>query len=175
MRTLLGGCSGRLQKNCTGRQNQGKNSNSFQHGNLLFKFLGSSISCFLTFGCVRTCSSLPLKTVSANEFVLIRLPVSYHRLWMAQTPWGNLPVNDAHVHFFSHKFYSALARQKKLENAEAVGPLLNWEIPPRDPATLAQSWAAELDRHGVNRTSLIASMHGDERFAGALLDSPPAP
>jgi uncharacterized protein len=91
---------------------------------------------------------------------------------MAQTPWGDLPVNDAHVHFFSHKFYSTLARQKKVE-AEALAPLLNWEIPPRDPAMLAQSWAAELDRHGVNRASLIASTHGDEESVAAAVSSHP--
>ena len=51
---------------------------------------------------------------------------------MAQTPWGNLPVNDAHVHFFSRPFYTALARQKKLEQPEALAPLLDWEIPPAD-------------------------------------------
>jgi predicted TIM-barrel fold metal-dependent hydrolase len=173
VRTLFSERSGRLQKNCTRRQNQGKNSNSFQHGNLLLKFLGTSVSCFLILGCVRTCSSLLLKTVSVNEFVLIGGPVSYDRLCMAQTPWGDLPVNDAHVHFFSHKFYSALARQKKLENAEAVGPLLNWEIPPHEPAMLAQSWAAELDRHGVHRASLIASMHGDEESVSTAVAAYP--
>jgi predicted TIM-barrel fold metal-dependent hydrolase len=88
---------------------------------------------------------------------------------MAQTPWGDLPVNDAHVHFFSHKFYSTLARQKKLEGAEALGPVLNWEIPLHDPAILAQTWVAELDRHGVNRASLIASTHGDEESVSAAV------
>ena len=92
---------------------------------------------------------------------------------MAQTPWGELPVNDAHVHFFSHKFYSTLARQKKLEDAEALAPLLNWEIPPRDPAMLAQTWAAELDRNGVNRASLIASTHGDEESVSAAVSAYP--
>jgi predicted TIM-barrel fold metal-dependent hydrolase len=92
---------------------------------------------------------------------------------MAQTPWGELPVNDAHVHFFSHKFYLVLARQKKLEDAEALAPLLNWEIPSRDPAMLAQTWAAELDRNGVNRASLIASTHGDEESVSAAVAAYP--
>ena len=81
---------------------------------------------------------------------------------MAQTPWGDLPVNDAHVHFFSHRFYSVLARQKKADSAEALAALLNWEIPQTDPFELAQRWTAELDLNGVNRACLIASMHGDE-------------
>jgi predicted TIM-barrel fold metal-dependent hydrolase len=88
---------------------------------------------------------------------------------MPQTPWGELPVNDAHVHFFSHSFYSALARQKKAENAEALEALLNWEVAGRDPTVLAQRWVAELDRHGVNRASLIASIHGDEESVSAAV------
>ncbi|MGI8960372.1 MAG: amidohydrolase family protein [Bryobacteraceae bacterium] len=92
---------------------------------------------------------------------------------MAQTPWGDLPVNDAHVHFFSHKFYSTLARQKKLESAEALSPLLNWEIASPDPAALAKSWVADLDRQGVNRACLIASMHGDEESVSAAVAAYP--
>lgn len=81
---------------------------------------------------------------------------------MAQTSWGDLPVDDAHVHLFSHGFYSTLARQKKLESAEALGPLLDWEIPSPDPVALAARWVTELDRNGLNRSCLIASGHGDE-------------
>ena len=81
---------------------------------------------------------------------------------MAQTPWGNLPVVDAHIHFFSHHFYSGLARQKKLDNAEALGAILDWQIPAPDPLVLAAQWIEELDRHGVERACLIASTHGDE-------------
>jgi predicted TIM-barrel fold metal-dependent hydrolase len=39
---------------------------------------------------------------------------------------------------------------------------LAWQLPPEDPAELARTWAAELDRHGVARAALIASMPGDE-------------
>ncbi len=92
---------------------------------------------------------------------------------MAQTPWGDLPVNDAHVHFFSHAFYSALARQKKVENAEALAPLLGWEIPSPDVLTLAERWIAELDRQGVNRVCLMASMHGDEEAVAAAVAAHP--
>ncbi len=81
---------------------------------------------------------------------------------MAQTPWGNLPVNDAHVHFFSHAFFSSLARQKKVENAEALAMLTDWQIPPADPQFLTSSWVQEIDHHGVLRAALIASVPGDE-------------
>lgn len=92
---------------------------------------------------------------------------------MAQTPWGDLAVSDAHVHFFSHAFYSALARQKKVEHAEALGRLLDWEIPASDPLSLATRWIAELDRHRLKRVCLIASTHGDEQSVSAAVAAYP--
>jgi uncharacterized protein len=88
---------------------------------------------------------------------------------MAETPWGTLHVADAHVHFFSHRFYAGLARQSGAENAEALGPVLNWEIPPADPTLLAIQWAAELDRHQVSQACLIASSPGDEDSVAAAV------
>jgi uncharacterized protein len=92
---------------------------------------------------------------------------------MAQTPWGDLPVADAHVHFFSYSFYSALAAQKKLAGPAALGPLLNWEIPSADHASLAARWVQELDGHGVNRAALIASVPEDEASVEAALTAYP--
>jgi uncharacterized protein len=90
-------------------------------------------------------------------------------LKMPATPWGDLPVNDAHVHFFSHRFYSGLARQKKVADAESLAMLLDWQIPPADPNFLAQAWAEELNRQGVRRAALIASTHGDEGSVAAAV------
>jgi uncharacterized protein len=92
---------------------------------------------------------------------------------MAQTPWGNLLLRDAHVHFFSYNFYSALARQKVANNVQALGPLLDWEIPASDPPALAARWIAELDRHGIERASLIASTPTDEESVSAAVASYP--
>lgn len=92
---------------------------------------------------------------------------------MANTPWGDLRVNDAHVHFFSERFYSRLAAHKKLEDAEGLAPLLQWEIPVADPAWLAKRWIAELDKHGVSRACLIASVHGDEASTAAAVAAYP--
>ena len=92
---------------------------------------------------------------------------------MAQTAWGDLPVNDAHVHFFSYNFYSGLARQKKIDSTEALGPLLDWEIPSPDPVQLAGRWVAELDRYRVGRTCLIGSAHGDEENVSAAVAAHP--
>lgn len=77
------------------------------------------------------------------------------------SPWGPLAVADAHVHFFSHHFFSALAGQAGL-TLEAAGTKLGWQLPPSDPETLAASWAHELDRNGVFASVLMASIPGDE-------------
>jgi uncharacterized protein len=105
---------------------------------------------------------------------------------MIQTPWGMLPVADAHVHFFSHRFFAALAEQKGVP-LDGLAPLLNWQLPAEDPIQLADTWAHELDRHGVEKASIIASIPGDGesviaavrrhpgRFYGYMLVNPAAP
>lgn len=92
---------------------------------------------------------------------------------MAQTPWGDLPVNDAHVHFFSRRFYAGLARQKGLDTPAALAPLLGWDIPEADNAALAQRWVTELDRNGIERAALIASAPGDEASVTAAVAAYP--
>jgi predicted TIM-barrel fold metal-dependent hydrolase len=111
-----------------------------------------------------------------------------------QSPWGEIEVCDAHVHFFSHGFFSALAKQrsaqdgqKPAETAAGVAAVLGWEAPPQDPTELAGLWTAELDRRGVRRAALIASVPGDEasvaaavltypqRFYGYFMVNPVAP
>ncbi len=93
---------------------------------------------------------------------------------MKQTPWGELAVNDAHIHFFSQTFYSGLMRQKKLDSLESLGTLLGWEMPGKDPCSLAGRWVAELDAHGVDRACLIASSPGDEATVAAAVEAYPA-
>ena len=92
---------------------------------------------------------------------------------MAQTPWGNLSVNDAHVHFFSHDFYSGLSQQKKLDSAQALAPVLGWDIPASDPVTLARQWVSEMDRFDIRHACLIASTHGDEASVAAAVEAYP--
>jgi predicted TIM-barrel fold metal-dependent hydrolase len=82
-------------------------------------------------------------------------------------------VSDAHVHFFSHRFYSALAAQRQAPNADALAPLLEQQIPPPDPAALAARWAHELDTHQAGRACLIASIHGDEDSVAAAVSIHP--
>ncbi len=103
-----------------------------------------------------------------------------------ESPWGPLNVSDAHVHFFSQRFFGSLASQAGT-NLEQLQQILNWGIPGPDPAELADQWAAELDRRGVARAALIASVPGDqesvmaavrhapERFYGYAMVDPTSP
>jgi predicted TIM-barrel fold metal-dependent hydrolase len=84
------------------------------------------------------------------------------------TPWGDFAVADAHVHFFSRKFFSALGSQAG-KTAEQVADTAGWVLPPEDPAELGRAWAAELDGHGVRHAALIASMPGDEASVESAL------
>lgn len=92
---------------------------------------------------------------------------------MAESPWGPLRVADAHVHFFSHGFFNKLAVQKGVEDASAVGALLQWEVPSSDAAQLADTWAAELDKNGVTHAAIIASIPGDEQSVVAAVTQRP--
>lgn len=77
-----------------------------------------------------------------------------------QTPWGDIAIRDAHVHFFSHRFYQLLTGGR---DAAQVADELGWEAPPAEPELLAKHWTMELDRHNVAAASLIASVPGDEQ------------
>ena len=85
------------------------------------------------------------------------------------TAWGEIPVWDAHVHFFSHGFFSLLARQKPGLEVGQMGELLGWEMPPEDPVELAGRWVAEFDRQGVAGSVLMASLPGDEESVAAAV------
>jgi predicted TIM-barrel fold metal-dependent hydrolase len=63
-------------------------------------------------------------------------------------------ICDAHVHFFSPGFFAGLGASREAVTA------LGWEDPGTTEA-LAARWVHELDKHGVNRAALIASLPGD--------------
>ena len=97
---------------------------------------------------------------------------------------------DVHCHFFSSRFFEILTKDRSdlptSDRARAVSQVLGWD-PPGSPEELADRWATELDRHGVSRCALIASIPGDEesvatalarhpaRFAGFFMFNPVAP
>src|SRR6516165_4748057 len=88
-----------------------------------------------------------------------------------RTPWGDLAVADAHVHFFSHNFFQSLAVQAR--DLPALQETLGWHLPPADPARLAEKWVTELNRHGVSRAAIIASTPGDEASVIAAANAYP--
>jgi uncharacterized protein len=85
------------------------------------------------------------------------------------TNWGDLPVSDAHIHFFSHGFFSILATQKQGLAVETLGHTLGWQMPPGDPAHLASQWDAELAAHGVHTAAIMASLPGDEHSVASAV------
>ncbi len=78
-----------------------------------------------------------------------------------QTPWGECAVWDAHVHFFSRRFFDSLASQTGRPPGE-IATTLGWELAPADPVALGARWLTELDRYGVAGAAAIASIPGDE-------------
>jgi uncharacterized protein len=99
-------------------------------------------------------------------------------------------VNDAHCHFFSPRFFETLARETGgrfgADAATSIPAALGFD-PPGSVEALADRWVSELDRHGVSRAALIASVPGDEdsvatavarhpqRFVGFFMINPLAP
>jgi predicted TIM-barrel fold metal-dependent hydrolase len=99
-------------------------------------------------------------------------------------------VNDAHCHFFSTKFFFALGQGlpgvEPGQAAHTALARLGWES-PGTALQLADRWAAELDRHGIRRAALIASVPSDvdsvasavarhpRRFVGFFMVDPTQP
>ena len=92
-------------------------------------------------------------------------------------------INDAHCHFFSSRFLELLATDSW--SADEIAARLEWTA-PGTPAELGNRWVAELDRNGVSRAALIASIPGDagsvadavaehpDRFVGFFMHNPAA-
>ena len=86
-----------------------------------------------------------------------------------QSPWGEIEVQDAHAHLFSRGFFEGLARQKAVSDVDAMVASLGWDVPPPSNQELACRWVEELDRHGVAKSVLMASLPGDESSAGDMV------
>ena len=83
-------------------------------------------------------------------------------------------IADAHCHFFSSGFLTTIGREAGVaENAATVLPAtLGWDAPGTN-AELATRWIAELDRQGVSRAMLIASVPGDEASVAEAVKAHP--
>jgi predicted TIM-barrel fold metal-dependent hydrolase len=87
-----------------------------------------------------------------------------------------LRLNDAHCHFFSDHFFATLGRQRTPESPQSASDVvaaLGWET-PGTPEELADRWVKELDRAGVGRAAMIASVPGDETSVGRALARHPS-
>ncbi|HUE87377.1 MAG TPA: amidohydrolase family protein [Vicinamibacterales bacterium] len=85
-------------------------------------------------------------------------------------------ICDAHIHFFSPGFFDGLGAQMGLPaegRADAVAARAEWQH-PESVETLADRWVAELDKHGVARAALIASLPGDEMSVAAAVARQPS-
>ena len=84
-------------------------------------------------------------------------------------------INDSHCHFFSEQFFATLGRQRPpgpKQSVEEVLSDLEWDA-PGSPEDLADRWVQELERHGVGRAALIASVPGDEASVGRAVSRHP--
>src|SRR5439155_12518631 len=84
-------------------------------------------------------------------------------------------INDSHCHFFSRQFVETLGRQRPsgAQSAEQITAELGW-VTPGSPEELADVWQHELDRHGVKRAALIASVPQDEASVAAAVQRHPS-
>lgn len=84
-------------------------------------------------------------------------------------------THDVHCHFFSPRFFEALAEQGELATNDPVAHLteiLGWE-PPQSPEQLADRWVEEMDKHEVGRAGIIASVHGDQQSVAKAVQRHP--
>ena len=84
---------------------------------------------------------------------------------------------DVHCHFFSSGFLELLTADRRdlpaRDRAPVVARMLGWDE-PGNADELADRWVAELDRYGVHRAALIASIPGDEDSVGVAVERHPA-
>ncbi|HEV8131759.1 MAG TPA: amidohydrolase family protein [Acidobacteriota bacterium] len=106
-----------------------------------------------------------------------------------KTRLGSITINDSHCHFFTHSVFKMIGSQKFKagDPVKSAADFLGWDAPPHSPIDLARRWADELDHHGVQRVSLIASVPKDEdsvaeavkhfpdRFVGFFMLDPTQP
>jgi predicted TIM-barrel fold metal-dependent hydrolase len=85
-------------------------------------------------------------------------------------------ICDAHCHFLSSRFLelltSSMAGLPEHGRAAAVSHRPGWDDPGR-PDELADRWVSELDRSGVARATIIASIPGDEASVATAVQRHP--
>jgi predicted TIM-barrel fold metal-dependent hydrolase len=88
-----------------------------------------------------------------------------------------LTINDTHCHFFSSGFLELLTAGNpdypSEGRAAAAAARLGW-IAPGTAEQLADRWVEELDRHGVGRIAIMASIPGDEESVSTAVARHPS-
>ncbi|MBI2562426.1 MAG: amidohydrolase family protein [candidate division NC10 bacterium] len=84
-----------------------------------------------------------------------------------RTELGEMRVIDAHAHFFSYPFFMQFVEALRQglprdDPYRGVAERLGWELPTPDHTALGRRWIQEMDKHGLDRMVLIASLPGDE-------------
>ncbi len=74
-----------------------------------------------------------------------------------------MPIFDSHLHFFSRDFFAAMVRQKNptanIDQAlDDLAQRAKIELPPSEVLAHLKRWLGELDRHGVERALVFASL-----------------
>lgn len=81
---------------------------------------------------------------------------------------------DAHAHFLSYNYFRLLTQQRaEYKNIDDFiverSRRYNFNVPPDDPVRLADQWVIEMDRYGVSRMAIMASIPGDGSSVAAAL------
>jgi uncharacterized protein len=90
---------------------------------------------------------------------------------MIKTPWGDVEVSDAHMHFFSPAFFKSLGEQKGVPQNPCAA--LGWDL-PQSSDDLADRWVVEMNHHGVDSGVLIGSVPGDVESVADAVDRHPS-
>jgi predicted TIM-barrel fold metal-dependent hydrolase len=83
-----------------------------------------------------------------------------------QTPWGEVPVRDAHAHLFTRRFFetmAGLAPLGRLAGSDLVSSLAqetSLEI-PRERGGAVKQWELEIVKCGIASTVLMGSIPGE--------------
>lgn len=96
-----------------------------------------------------------------------------------KTELGEVRVLDAHAHFFSLRFFQALVdalgdRLPDEDRYAGLGERLGWDLPAADAGGLADRWLGEMERWGIERMALMASIPGDEESIAVAAGTHPA-
>ena len=87
----------------------------------------------------------------------------------AESPWGPLAVADAHVHFFSHRFFASLAAQKPGLTLEAAGEQLGLAPAAGGAGKTRRDLGRRAGPARRSTAALIASVPGDEASVTAAV------